>query len=82
MGRRDRAKNWCQKGADTRPLLFNMNRVNISQPLLITEGECFPGDAEILTPDGWVRFDEYHGQDVSSAVSYTHLVFVFGWDES
>lgn len=60
------AKNWCQKGADTRPLLFNMNRVNISQPLLITEGECFPGDAEILTPDGWVRFNEYHGQDVYS----------------
>lgn len=33
-------KTWCQKGADTTPLLFNMNRVNISQPLLITEGEC------------------------------------------
>lgn len=60
------AKNWCQKGADTRPLLFNMNRVNISQPLLITEGECFPGDAEILTPDGWVQFDQYNGQDVYS----------------
>lgn len=32
-------KMWCQQGADTSPLLFNMNRVNISQPLLITEGE-------------------------------------------
>lgn len=32
-------KTWCQKGADTAPLLFNMNRINTSQPLLITEGE-------------------------------------------
>ena len=32
-------KSWCQKDADTTPLLFNMNRVNITQPLLITEGE-------------------------------------------
>lgn len=32
-------KAWCQKDADTTPLLFNMNRVNILQPLLITEGE-------------------------------------------
>ena len=32
-------KTWCQKDADTSPLLFNMNRVNISEPLLITEGE-------------------------------------------
>ncbi len=33
------AKTWCQKGSDTAPLLFNMNRVNTSKPLLITEGE-------------------------------------------
>ena len=32
-------KNWCQKDADTTPLLFNMNRINNSKPLLITEGE-------------------------------------------
>ena len=33
------AKNWCQQGSDTAPLLFNMNRVNVSEPLYITEGE-------------------------------------------
>ena len=33
------AKTWCQTGADTTPLLFNMNRVNTTSPLLITEGE-------------------------------------------
>lgn len=32
-------KTWCQKDADTSALLFNMNRVNVSKPLLITEGE-------------------------------------------
>lgn len=32
-------KTWCQKGSDTTPILFNMNRVNTSKPLLITEGE-------------------------------------------
>lgn len=32
-------KCWCQKNADTMPLLFNMNRVNVNTPLLITEGE-------------------------------------------
>lgn len=32
-------KNWCQKDADTTPLLFNMNRINPSQPLVIATGE-------------------------------------------
>lgn len=32
-------KMWCQKGADTTPLLFNMNRVNVLEPLCICEGE-------------------------------------------
>lgn len=32
-------KSWCQKGADTKPLLFNMNRINTEHPLLICEGE-------------------------------------------
>ncbi len=32
-------KAWCQKDADTTPLLFNMNRINVTAPLLICEGE-------------------------------------------
>lgn len=32
-------KTWCQRDADTTPLLFNMNRINVEQPLLVTEGE-------------------------------------------
>lgn len=33
-------KTWCQKGADTSPLLFNINRINTAKSLLITEGEA------------------------------------------
>ena len=32
-------KNWAQKDADTAPLLYNMNKINVAMPLLITEGE-------------------------------------------
>ena len=32
-------KNWCEKGSDTMPLLFNMNRINTDSPLLICSGE-------------------------------------------
>jgi len=35
---KDETKIWCQKDADTIPLLFNMNRIDPTQPLLITEG--------------------------------------------
>jgi len=33
-------KTWCQKGKDTTLLLFGMDKIDISKPLLITEGEC------------------------------------------
>lgn len=33
-------KNWCQYGADTAPLLFNMHKINTSLPLTIVEGEA------------------------------------------
>ena len=32
-------KTWCQKDSSTSPILFNMNRINPAQPLLIVEGE-------------------------------------------
>jgi len=34
-------KTWCQVGADTTPILYNMNRIDFTNGgLLITEGEC------------------------------------------
>ena len=32
--------------------------------VVVTEGECFKGDTCVLTRDGWVRLDEWSGQDV------------------
>ncbi len=32
--------------------------------VFITEGECFPGDAEVLTPNGWTAFSELGDEDV------------------
>ena len=52
-------KEWRESG--TKPILFGMDACVFSQPLVITEGECFPGDAEILTENGWVKFSEYDG---------------------
>lgn len=45
-------KCWCQKNSDTTPLLFNMNRINMEQPLLICEGE---GDALGAIEAGWTN---------------------------
>jgi len=32
-------KTWCQKGKDTSPVLFGMDRIDTTKPLLICEGE-------------------------------------------
>nr|DAP06605.1 MAG TPA: DNA directed DNA polymerase [Caudoviricetes sp.] len=43
-------KTWCQKDADTTPLLFHMNKINPELPLVISEGE---GDALSIIEGGW-----------------------------
>lgn len=43
-------KNWCQKDADTFPLLFNMHRINPSEPILICSGEL---DCAAAVESGW-----------------------------
>lgn len=60
---KDANKEWCE--ADSKPILFGMKQCNLeNKTLVITEGQCFDGKAEILTPEGWVRFEDYGGQDV------------------
>jgi len=44
------SKNWCQENADTAPILFNMNRINPDQPLLICSGEL---DCAAAVEAGW-----------------------------
>lgn len=43
---------WCSLGLRKAKLIF------------VIEGECFPGDAEVLTPSGWQRLDAYDGSPV------------------
>lgn len=45
-------KNWCQPGADTCPILYNINRINTSQPLLICSGEL---DCAAAVECGWTN---------------------------
>ena len=44
---------------------YNLDAIKGLNTAIITEGECFRGDAEILTSKGFVRFDEYQGEDVA-----------------
>jgi replicative DNA helicase len=44
--------------------LFGTDACWDTDEVVVTEGECFPGDAEVLTRVGWVRFDKYEGQQV------------------
>ena len=43
-------KTWCQKDADTMPLLFHMNKINPELPLVISEGEA---DTLSIIESGW-----------------------------
>lgn len=37
---------------------------NLTKAVVITEGECYTGDTEVLTESGWVQLDQYLGQNV------------------
>lgn len=45
-------KIWCLPGADTKHLLYNINKINISQPLLIVTGE---GDCAAAIEAGFLN---------------------------
>lgn len=50
-------------GAELIP--YNLDAIKGTNTCIITEGECFRGDAEILTSKGFVRFDKYQNEDVA-----------------
>lgn len=76
VNKKEQAKTWCQKDADTTPLLFNMNRVNPQKPLLITEGECLLGECEVLTRHGWIQLKEYSGEEIMQIDANLHGSYV------
>lgn len=61
----------------TAPCLFGWQAIDDnSRHVVITEGECFPANAEILTMSGWVRFDEYRGEKVAQYHKDESLSFI------
>ena len=54
---------------------YNLDAIKGTNTAIITEGECFRGDAEILTSNGFVRFDEYQGEDVAVVDDRLHITF-------
>ena len=55
---------WSEK--DCEPVLFGWQAIpERARSVAIVEGECFPGDAQILTEDGWVRFSNYRSGKVA-----------------
>ena len=59
----DKAKEWCEPNC--KPILYGMELCNFeNDTLILTEGQCFDGDAEVLTPNGWKRLSCYGGEDV------------------
>ena len=55
-------KAWREEGG--RAVLWGMDLCESDTDLVICEGECFPGDAEILTETGWIQFEMYSGQKI------------------
>lgn len=60
--RQGEPKMFWQKNASNCPSLYNMDKCDITKPLLVTEGFCFTGDAEVLTPNGWVKLCDYNDE--------------------
>lgn len=48
--------------ANCEQAFYNVDALKNCDEVFVVEGECFPGNAEILTMHGWVRFDAYDGK--------------------
>jgi hypothetical protein len=65
---------WYQMNKDlgTRSIFLGMQSIKFekdgemskSRKIIITEGECFHEDTEILTRNGWIYFKNYKGEEV------------------
>lgn len=57
--------NMRREPAGAESFFFGWHLVDKSKKtIILTEGECFPGDVEVLTKRGWISFKEYQGEDV------------------
>ena len=69
------SKEWFE--SNCMPYLYGIQAWNGKYDrMILTEGQCFDGEAEILTPDGWIRFEDYCGQDVLQVDEHMQGSFV------
>lgn len=61
---------------DAEPCLYGLDDIEDNEELYIVEGQCFPGEVEVLTREGWIRFDLYKGQDVAQVDGELRSTFV------
>lgn len=60
---RDGKKNFkLSKNAEL--IFYGLDNIKNTKTAIITEGECFTGDAEVLTKNGWVKLVDYSDQEV------------------
>jgi hypothetical protein len=55
---------------------FGLHLIDLHDPVIVVEGECFPGDAQVLTKTGWVCFSDYSGEEIAQYEEDGGLRFV------
>lgn len=62
-------KKRCRQLNNAEPCLFGWHALERKYPntreVTITEGECFTGDAQLLTPSGWIKIEDYSGDKIA-----------------
>lgn len=57
-------------------ILYNLNSLRGRRKAIIVEGECFHPNAEVLTENGWVSFENYKGENVAQYHENGYISFV------
>jgi len=57
-------------------MLYGTDSMIGEQTVMLAEGECFPGDAQVLTRDGWVSFEDLGDQEVAQVDESLQTTFV------
>ena len=72
-----RGKNKDMKMAkNAEKIFYNIDAIKNTEDCVIVEGECFHPSAEILTKSGWIRFEEWIGDDIAQYNEDGQIEFV------
>lgn len=72
-----RGKNKDMKMSKSAELIFyNIDAIRDTEEAVVVEGECFHPKVEVLTKLGWVRFDEWDGENIAQYNEEGEVEFV------